>query len=362
MDNYSSSGGSGSKDVLATRMQRLRRILGFSRQRVAAIRRDHEAFWAVPKPQAPRLTPELGDKVDSFKAKIELAQRLIAAGEKIVIECEKLPPAAALVSTGRYDPEILGHTVRELDGLIAGVQTAARSFQARALELPPPPPPPAADQPARGTSGPMRGTSGPMPGRPAPPTKSVTGPLTRWLQSITEPIVATTMPPGPPPRDLNQEYVSELVAACESVSQVLDEIATELTILRVALAAAGLPAPRKPWAEVPPALSAAIAAESLNPVQISWLTPVTKRLYVDENAVRRAHVAVTQYGEARDLLGQAARQRKLLATVAAHRHAEVRSQLHPGKLRAAALPLSRLHLGFAGVPVLSRLFPDPATA
>lgn len=204
-----------------------------------------------------------------------------------------------------------------------------------------------------------------MPGRPAPPARPTTGPLARWLQAITDPIVATAMSGSPgagPPRDPNADYLRELDAACESVSQVLDEIATELTILRVALLTTGLPAPRRPWGEVPGAIEEAIAAEGLSPVQVTWLTPVAKRLYVDENAVRRAHVAVTQYGEARGLLTQAARQRKLLASAAAHRLPEIRGQFHPGKLRAAALPLSRLHLGFAGVPVLSRLFPDPASA
>ena len=342
MDHYHGKERNDSHEMLASRLQRLRRVLGFAGRRVQAIRRDHDAFWAVPGEQAPALPPELADLVQGFKAKADLALRLLEAGEQTLREAERLPPAAAIMCTGRYDPDVLSHTVRELDGLIAGVQAAARSFEALALALPPRPAAPAAVV------------------EPAEPARPQVGPLVRWLQTLADPLLAPAKPPPPAPPGPRDLYLKELEAACETVRQVLDEIAVELVVLRAALDATGLPTKRRPWGEVPATLADLTVRLGLSPVQQSWLLPVAKRLYIDEVAVRRTHIAVTQALEAHRLLAEGARQRKLIPSVGAQRLPAAIAEFHPGKLRAAALPLCRLHVTFADVPVLCRLFPAPA--
>ncbi len=352
MDQFKpSSAGGSSQELLASRLQRIRRVLNFAGARVGAIRRDHESFWAIAPETAPRLAPELAEKVEAFKRKVDLALRLIASGEQLVADVARLAPAAALVATGRFDPDYLAATARELDALIAGVQVAARAYQARALALP--------------------GGGGRAAERPAgPAAKSASAPLVRWFQALIEPpaVSATATPPGPAqasrpaPQGPVEAYLKALEAAAETVRLVLDEVTTELAILRAALVGTALPVPRRPWPEVPAALAAVAEKDALDPVQVSWLTPVAKRLYMDDDATRRAHVAVTQWLEARAQLVAAERQRRALSGAPLVRQRALMAELHPGKLRATILPLTHLHVTFEPIPVLSRLFPPPETA
>lgn len=363
MDQYKpTSGGASSHELLAGRLQRIRRVLNFAGARVAAIRRDHDAFWAVAPDRAPALDAAQAARVDAFKRKADLAQRLIAQGEQIVADAARLAPAAALVATGRFDADQLATTARELDALIAGVQAAARLYQARALDLPSA----EAPEPAPGarSTGSLaqdaRRTTGPLPAEPA--QRPLTAPLVRWFQALTAPGGGQPEAARPAARGPVEAYLDELAGACETVRLILEEVSTELAILRAALAGTALPVPRRPWPEVPAALEAVAAEDELDPVQTSWLAPVAKRLYMDADAVRRAHVAVTQWQDARAQLHAAERQRRAIGGMPPERQKAVMQDLHPGKLRATILPLTHLHVTFQPVPVLSRLFPPPESA
>ncbi|MDB5100196.1 MAG: hypothetical protein JWM80_4617 [Cyanobacteria bacterium RYN_339] len=343
MDRFSASG-SKNTDLLADRLQRIRRVLRFAGERLRAIRQDHEAFWSLPLERAPHLGIEVADRVLTFKRKTELAERLLATGGKVLKLAEGQTAAAALVTAGRFDAEHLAATVRELDTLIAGVQHASRAFGARALGMP-------AHPPARPKSA--------GPAAPSEP-RSASGRLFRWLQKLAEEpevTIAAAMRPAPLDDGRVPAYLRELEAAAETARLVLKEVSTELAILRSALYATALPVPRRPWPEVPAEIEAISLVEQLDPVQVTWLTPVAKRLYVDADAVRRAHVCVTQWQDAQALMDSAVRHRHVVRTSGPDRQLVLMIDFHPGKLRASVLPLTHLPATFNGVPVLSRLFP-----
>lgn len=339
MDRYTGSGGT-SQTQLADRLQRLRRVLGVVGGRVRALRADHAPFWDVPAAHWPALGGDLAGRVTLFTRKVDLALRLLEQGEALVEEVALLQPSAALVATGRFDPLILANAARELDAMTADVQVAAKAFWARKL----------------GPNARPAPTSRPAPARaPAPaPTPG----LVPRLQAVWS---QTNRPAGalPAPRDPHESYVAELASTCKSVREVLEDIVTELEILRAALDGTALPVPRRAWPEVPEALASAARSARFSPQQTSWLTPVAKQIYGDDLAMKKAHVTITQWRQVDDMLSSAEGIRRAVGTMPAERRTTVMQGFPPGRLRAAALPLTRVHVTFAETPVLTRLFPPP---
>jgi len=153
--------------------------------------------------------------------------------------------------------------------------------------------------------------------------------------------------------------LAQLEASRETARQVLDEVSSELWVLRAALEGTALPVPRRPWPEVPVALQTAVAGYKLDPVQSSWLMPIAKRIYVDDDAMRRAHISVTQWVAADELITVSERVSQALPGAPASRQEKMMADFHPGRLRASVLPLTHLHVTFQGMPVFAKLFPPP---
>lgn len=339
--------------ALGDRITRLRRALATSGRFGRALREDHELFWQVAADQVPGLSAVQRAKVAGFTQRVDRLLAQVVAGEGALDRLGGLAPDQAMVLLSRHDPTLLAQAAQGLDTTGRQLrQELEPAYMQVALTRPPAPLPPRASQ------------TQPI-GEAAPattPTKADTGKIGYWLQKlVAKPQVQTEAPPPPPSSAERRgtELRRTFEAAVATVERVLDCVKTELTLVHVALGAVNLPGPGRPWAQVPPALQAGAADTDLSPTEQSWLAPLAKRLVQDMEAVKRSHMAVTQWIQARKLCGEAQHRVTLLQRYPPDQHAQILAEADVGPLRGSVLPLTHLHLQFAGIPVFCQLFPPP---
>jgi hypothetical protein len=152
---------------------------------------------------------------------------------------------------------------------------------------------------------------------------------------------------------------SRFDAALRLAREVLAYVSPRLALADVALAATGLPGPRRPWPEVEPALAPGAERAGIGAPLRPWLPLLARLFWADLGATRHAHQAVVQWKRARELGEAAEKVDGLLAQAPPPSHPALLRAVDVPHLRAAVYPLSHLHLRFRGVPHLSALFPPP---
>jgi hypothetical protein len=117
-------------------------------------------------------------------------------------------------------------------------------------------------------------------------------------------------------------------------------------MFKVALDATGLPGRKKPWEEVTQGLQSAGVAAGVPQAQLPWLSTLSKLYYSDMTAVQKTHMALTQWEETRTLHADAELLTDALATAEPARMPVLLGHFDLPRYRAAAYPISHLHLTF----------------
>lgn len=320
----------GANDLLKQQTTRVERMVAFVAAVARPLREEFDLFW---RPGGLRLP---GDRQAAFKAQVEALLAKLEAGEALLASLRVLGPNEALTALSQY----------EANGLIAaasGVEALARrlrqepAVQGAVLQ---------SAQPAR-TTAPL-GNEG----------ENVMQMLRRLVAPQgTRPLAGTTARTSPLPDTAPEQAAFE--AAFKLVDRVLEYCAPRLGVVEVALTAAGVPGKRRPWREVEAGMPAIVKQYEVPKPRTQWLFSLTRLVYANPEAARRAHVAVVQWQAARALMDEADLVRRSLASLPPERQLALLRQFNVGKFRASVFPLGNLHMSFKGTPLLQDLFPAP---
>ncbi len=184
---------------------------------------------------------------------------------------------------------------------------------------------------------------------------SVGGLLRRWTAPAQVESQAAPPPATPPVVDAARRAFA---AAHRLASEVLAYVSPRLAIVKVALAATGLPGRRREMTEIQETLYDESVAAGVPAPQMGFMPPLATLLHGDMTAAQRVHVALTQWGEATTVHADAERVAESLLAATSGRCSALEA-FDLGRYRAAIFPVSHLHLSFAPYPWLRDLFPSP---
>lgn len=307
--------------LLRSNYKRVQSVVLFLLELGNALRKEFDPLWSKQERSQPEL--ELVQRVDAV---LEAAAR----GREFLARVDVMAAQAALKALLAYD--------------VSGMTVAARGLEAVARQL----------RAIREIEAAAAASAAPERGLLATVRRWASAPNLQELERAPragskEAAVAAEL------ARVRQTFES----AFGFVSDVLRYVGPRLNIAKLALAATGLPGRRRPWDDITGSLLQDGTAAGLSKGHLLWLAHLTRLFYDDTTATQRAHVAVSQWDEAQGLQGDAELLRATLATTSSARQLDLLGRFNVGKFRAAALPLSHLHLTFKGIPHLQDMFPVP---
>ncbi|MDB5099052.1 MAG: hypothetical protein JWM80_3473 [Cyanobacteria bacterium RYN_339] len=332
----------GQDELVESTTQRFARVLTFSTSFARARRKELDVLWTERGKHGP--------KAEEFCRRVDTLVTLCGRGESFLRLAAGQGQIQALATLAQFDLNTLTAATRGLDALARELKQDPRVQAAVTGVLAAPPP-------TRGLSvEEVRQNTG-----------KLVGMVKGWLN--TQPPVTAAIPkPSPTPAEappapkplgpLEQKRLA-FDAAIALVQGVLEKVSPRLMVVGFSLKATGMPAKRRPWEEVQAYVPDQGPSQGLQPAQIGWALLLAELFFKEARAVQVAHMAVTQWQQARIQLAEA---RELLVDVdeaPEARRAPMMDKVHLGKFKAAAFPLSHLHLTFRGMSPLQELFPPP---
>lgn len=311
------SGPTGAERLYLFELQRLQRMLAFTRQLAVALRQDVAGPGASPAGQA-------------LQRDLAALFTLIAQGELLVSRCATLGPTEA-------HRALEGYGLHRLIALARAVDGQARELRATPARLP-----------GRGATAPLAAT----PQELATRRRLVPGTVIDLAAAGTARLVDRWRGDGVK----LQRQIEQLARAHAMGQRVIARHAPALEILAAALEIMGPPGATMAQDVMLARFRAFVASGELAPKQQHWLPSVVPALAREPRVRQLAHVAVTHWQAARLAYGE------VEVLLAAARLGEpdqagkLLAQVDQVRMRAALTPL--LHLGhtFAALPPLDRLF------
>lgn len=335
-------------DLLESHLQRYQRVLGFAGNFARAKKKEFELVWARPM--------AFGPKAAEFVKRVDGLLVRVAEGENILRYAKGQPARAAFNALGAFDINALTNQTKGLESLATELKAHPGIETAMAGLLTNPD-----GQPGRGT-GPLGKV---QTGQLVDQTRAQTGRLAELMKSWLAP--ASVVKAGPAPALIDAQRADKafeqnkqaLEAAIDLVTKVLKGVSPRLHVLEVALSTTGLPGRARDWDDIEEEIPEAGEAAGFSSAQIGWLYHLADLFTADSRATQSAHVAIVQWGQARVLLGEAQLVKETMASGPPHKSVMLLKEFNLGRFRAAAFPLSHLHLSFKGVNLLQDLFPEP---
>ena len=364
MDQYQRSrpAAAGATPMLTARIQRVRRILGFSGQLAQALYDEFGLEQALATPaRTAGVTAPLVPPTDRVALVEPFVQRLagilakVVAGESLVERAGASPEAEAFRLLTAFETSLVD------------LQAECRTLDADATIL--------RERLGEAGRAPGTGSLG-APSAPAARQPSTTGPLdtpgrdraeglTGWFRRIVaEATVVTqpTAPPPPPPDPAFERARQAFEVAHKFLAQALTYASPRLSIVDLAMRITGLPAARKTWDQVKREMPVAMFRAKLPPDAAHWVPPITKLFHENAEATRRAHVVLTHWEGARSACDEAEVLRLAIDRAAPHQAVGMLREFDLARYKAAIHPLKHVHVSFRGLPHLSVLFPPPPDA
>jgi hypothetical protein len=332
----------GQDELVESNIQRFARVLTFSASFARARRMELDLLWVERGKHGP--------KAEEFVKRVDALAALCERGEQFLRHARGQGQIQALATLTQFDLNQVTVATRGLEALARELKGDPRLQAAVTGVLAAPP------------------TTG---GLSVEEVKKNTGKLVGmvkgWLNSqppvvpaVPKPAATPAQaPPAPKPLGPLEQKRLAFDAAIALVQGILEKVSPRLNVVGFSLRATGLPAKRRDWDEVQAYVPEQGPQQGLQPAQIGWALLLAELFFKEARAVQAAHMAVTQWQQARIQLAEAQELRSAVNEAAEPRKMPMLDGFHVGKFKATAFPLSHLHLTFRGMSPLAELFPPP---
>lgn len=363
--------GPSSDQIKESNFQRYQRVLDFAGSFARARRREFELLWREPGKH--------GLKAAELVKRTESLITLVERGQQFLELAKGQAPVQAIATLSSFNLEQVNTAAKQLEQLARELKQDPR-LQAAVTGALSAPPPARTRELADNATGELNLAS---------ETRKLMGMVKGWLQP-EPPVVPASKGPAPRSANTARPTVAEVRAArlaaqpasppqapvpaapvedpqrqtFESavalVAGVLEKVGPKLKIVGISLEATGLPKKQRPWEEVERELPEVGPRAGLAAAQVGWALMLAELFYREARAVQAAHIALTQWRQARLMLVEARELQARMEVAPPPVRRAFLGEFHVGKFKATAFPLSHLHLSFRGMSPLQEMFPPPS--